>query len=233
LNTHHANEYSFQHKTTPDGRLHILAKPLLATDDPYKPEQKPPTQTSELIYVENWCRYSNCLVKGTVAPPDLITMLPPNEFPYPKRPYYHPETGSVLTLGQWLHETENVYLNEEWRREMEDELIDEFTDVTEPEKEFIKLWNGFLSDKIVLLPDLVPRPTQFIEKFAIIIHAQGLYDELLAHLMNMWDNGHLGRQAMHWLCVRFSTLIADETDSTKRRFVCMLASDRKRKDKKP
>ena len=223
LNTTHDHQYSFQYKTTPDERLHILAKPRLIEEV----EPRPPRCQSEMIYIETWERYSNHrAIKPTIHPQALITLQPVDHFPLPKRPYYHPETGSVISLGQWLHGTEGVPLNSEWRRRLENELLDEFTDVTVAEKKFIKLWNGFLGDRVVVIPSLMPLISEFLDKYAVTIAKEGLYDELLAHLMNAFDHCHIGDDALHWLCRRYSELIADNASRTA---VCMLVSSRKRK----
>ncbi|GKY92458.1 hypothetical protein MPSEU_000216300 [Mayamaea pseudoterrestris] len=227
LKTFHSGTFSFQHRTTPDNQLHILAKPLKQ----HKPEARPPKGTSELIYFETLCRYKdyhNFPNQGSVKPQDLITLLPPYRVSFPDRPYYHPETGCVLTLGQWLHETEHVSLNPEWQRKMENGMIDEFSDVLATEKAFLKLWNGYMANGIMFFPDLLPQLVHFVEKFAKAICEQDLNGELLAHLMNMWDHGHISRQAMHWLCRRYSELIHTDKSTVRatkpaQTLVCMMA----------
>ena len=178
--------------------------------------------------METWARYANHRsIKSTTKPLDLITLLLPNYFPLPTRPYYHMETGSLLTLGQWLHETESEVLNGDWLRQLENGQLHEFTDVTDAEKEFIKLWNGFLDERVVLIPELMPLLVEFLEKYAIKIEQRDMYVELLAHLTSMWDNDQIGQAALHWLCRHYSELVA--CDEATRTAVCMLAASGMRK----
>jgi hypothetical protein len=205
LNTNHCDEYTFQYKTTPDSRFHILARPIDEADSDCT---RPPKGTSEVLFVEKWARFPYFPIEGTVTPQTLINLLPPNQFAYPKRPYFNIETASFYTMGQWMHEADKFHLNPEWRRQHEDDLVDEFTDLTESEKEFCKLWNGFLGGDITLFRDLSPKLHEFVEKHSKTIKEKNLYDELLSHLMNLWDHGHISAPSMHWLCRRYSELIA-------------------------
>lgn len=225
-NTLHAHEYWFDHRTTPDQRLHILAKPRSGH---LEPEERPGALESELLFVETCCRYAQRpSLRGTMKGIDLITHCAPKNVEFPKRSYYHPETGCVITLGQWLHGTEGRMLDSDWRRDMEDELIDDFTDVTPMEKLFMKLWNGFLGDHETLVCDIASKLMDFVDQSATMIQEQGLYYEFLSHLTVMWHHGHLTRQLLHRLCERYNERTVKDIDSG-RTMVCMTVTGQKRK----
>jgi len=76
--------------------------------------------------------------------------------------------------------------------------LQEFTDVSEKEKRFFRMWNRFLqraqSDKGVVplraLPDFC---AQFVAEHSSSIRDRGLEEELTLHLANLWDEGHISR----------------------------------------
>lgn len=70
------------------------------------------------------------------------------------------------------------------------QLLDEFEDVSDDEKRFLKLWNNFIRSCTLISDASIPsRCMHFVQKYANEMHQLGLRNELLLHLTNFWDYG--------------------------------------------
>jgi VEFS-Box of polycomb protein len=95
--------------------------------------------------------------------------------------------------------------------------LDEFTDVSESEKQFFKLWNIFVAEQqqqqqqqqghnnnsnnniVYICNKTLPRLLHlFVQQHASILHDQQpqLSEEWIKHLANLWDEGQLNRNDM-------------------------------------
>ena len=80
--------------------------------------------------------------------------------------------------------------DEEWLHKMSDELLDEFEDVTDDEKKFMKLWNSFIRcNHIIADRDVPAKCTEFVAKHGKFLRDESLRLQLLLHLFNLWDSG--------------------------------------------
>jgi hypothetical protein len=107
----------------------------------------------------------------------------------------------VLPPGSELHLTSDTL-----------QEIDEYIDVTAPQKKFFKLWNQFVSqvtDNITLPPDELPNLClQFVEAHALELREEeGMEEELICHLTNLFDEVFLGKIHITEIMSTYSKLV--------------------------
>lgn len=76
------------------------------------------------------------------------------------------------------------------------QIIDDFTDVTAPQKRFFKYWNRFMSQtRDSIHQQRLPHAcVSFVQQYATILQQEeGMEEELISHLTNMHDEGVIGR----------------------------------------
>eukprot|EP00633_Aureoumbra_lagunensis_P007378 CAMPEP_0197324026 /NCGR_PEP_ID=MMETSP0891-20130614/70865_1 /TAXON_ID=44058 ORGANISM="Aureoumbra lagunensis, Strain CCMP1510" /NCGR_SAMPLE_ID=MMETSP0891 /ASSEMBLY_ACC=CAM_ASM_000534 /LENGTH=427 /DNA_ID=CAMNT_0042816775 /DNA_START=989 /DNA_END=2272 /DNA_ORIENTATION=- len=107
----------------------------------------------------------------------------------PVRQYYHSRTGAPMTLAQAMdpdYDSDNE-IDERWRLDKADRLLEEFEDVTDDEKSFMKLWNRFVHAHPISADRRVP-----VANLAFAIeNAKALVDLrhcFLLHLFHLYDN---------------------------------------------
>jgi hypothetical protein len=62
--------------------------------------------------------------------------------------------------------------------------------VSESEKKFLKLWNGFIQSHTLISDFSIPgRCMDFVRAYASYLNANDLRQDLTLHLYNLWDNG--------------------------------------------
>ena len=111
----------------------------------------------------------------------------------PTRQYYHARTGQPIhpRLLQSGYDSDDD-VDEGWRLQRAEALLDEFEDVTPPEKAFMKLWNRWIFARPVQADRDVPRAVAaFARAHAAEIAGQNLRHNLLLHLFHLWDNSLL------------------------------------------
>lgn len=71
------------------------------------------------------------------------------------------------------------------------------TDISTKEKHFMTLWNNFMrSHSIISEIELSSQLLLFLQENSSIIFECCLEEELIAHITNMWVEGHIGRCKM-------------------------------------
>eukprot|EP00581_Thalassiosira_minuscula_P010390 CAMPEP_0183710410 /NCGR_PEP_ID=MMETSP0737-20130205/6144_1 /TAXON_ID=385413 /ORGANISM="Thalassiosira miniscula, Strain CCMP1093" /LENGTH=517 /DNA_ID=CAMNT_0025938671 /DNA_START=78 /DNA_END=1631 /DNA_ORIENTATION=+ len=122
------------------------------------------------------------------APASVISAYLPNDM-IPHRQYFHARTNLPLGHGEWMEDSDGE-TDDAWLHEMSSELLDEFEDVTEKEKQFMKLWNKFIKCNHVIADREVPRKChEFVLGHRKQLMEGGLRLNLLLHLFNLWDSG--------------------------------------------
>lgn len=105
--------------------------------------------------------------------------------------YFNALTGQPLTVDEVGGEDE-TQMTEFGQLHMRNQIIDEYSDITLQEKDFMKLWHEHLTTCPPYGDRLLPLVCeQFIEKFADSIVTLNLRHNLLLHLVNLWDFGLL------------------------------------------
>lgn len=62
--------------------------------------------------------------------------------------------------------------------------------MSESEKKFLKLWNGFIQSHTLISDFSIPgRCMDFVRAYANDLNANDLRQDLTLHLYNLWDNG--------------------------------------------
>jgi hypothetical protein len=80
----------------------------------------------------------------------------------------------------------------QWIREESERLLDEFTDVTLDEKVFFKLWNRFsFAHPIISDRKIADACRRFCAIYGAKIKALGLEENMVLHLLNIWQHGLL------------------------------------------
>lgn len=105
--------------------------------------------------------------------------------------YFNALTGQPLTVDEVGCDDETQF-PEFGQLYMRNQIIDEYSDITLQEKDFMKLWHEHLTTCPPYGDRLLPLVCeQFIEKFADSIVNLNLRHNLLLHLVNLWDFGLL------------------------------------------
>ena len=118
---------------------------------------------------------------------DTVRRIVPND-QIPVRQYYHSKTNLPMRQGEWAEDSDDES-DDSWIDKKSSLLIDEFDDVSEKEKYFLKLWNLFIngSHKLVADRSIPSRCVEFIKVHGIDIAQRNMRELLLLHFCNLWD----------------------------------------------
>jgi len=106
----------------------------------------------------------------------------------PIRQYFHSRTN--LPLEDWNDIDSDDEPDDEWLHKMSSDLIGEFEDITSLEKNFMRMWNRFIKRHVVIADREIPAKCQeFIHTHIQDLKDGGMRNNLLLHLMNLWDSG--------------------------------------------
>ena len=136
------------------------------------------------------------------------TKVPLAKYQNPDRLFYHVKTN--LPIKNDEPEAEECY---EWLRQLSLRQIDDFVDLNEGEKAFMKLWNAHLhlnpcyGDRM-----LVRILEEFIDEYGIRIYRRNLQRNLTLHLSNMHSFAAISPTTMIELITRFQKLVKDSLD---------------------
>ena len=147
------------------------------------------------------------------------TKVPLAKFQNPDRLLYHVKTN--LPIKNDEPEAEECY---DWLRQMSLRQIDDFVDVNEGEKAFMKLWNTHLhynpcyGDKM-----LIQVLESFIDEYGFKIYKCNLQNNFTLHLSNLHDFEVISSATMLEMITRYQKLVKnsleDENQNVKRNAV--------------
>ena len=128
------------------------------------------------------------------APASAISSYLPTDR-VPIRQYFHSRTN--LPLEDWNSDDSDDEPDEEWLHKMSSDLIAEFEDISEREKKFMQMWNRFIRSHIVIADKDIPGKCQeFVSSHIEELKAEKMRNNLLLHLMNLWDFGVISRNLL-------------------------------------
>ncbi|XP_023328013.1 polycomb protein suz12-B [Eurytemora carolleeae] len=125
---------------------------------------------------------------------------------------YHDSTTSLpipphaIINNQDLEEEDRT--DPEWLQIKTSRMIDDFTDVNEGEKEFMKIWNNHVQ-KYTFVGDVqMPQALKiFIDERAQSIVQKGLFRNFMLHLVNLFEFGVIGSAHVFTVMVKFQNLM--------------------------
>ena len=111
--------------------------------------------------------------------------------------FFHCRTGSVVRREESRLVDSDDEVDTQWIRKQNEELIDEFVDVSTTEKSFMKLWNEFVMENAPYSDYYVANKCiQFSTSFAGRLVDERLRQCLLMHLFSLWDVGLVDAEAV-------------------------------------
>jgi hypothetical protein len=106
--------------------------------------------------------------------------------------YYHSTTGLKVSIEDIKYESDDEDIDYTTMLKFRNNVIDEYSDITKHEKEFMKLWNVHIASFPGYGDKLVPLLCQrFLMKYGSVIIEKNLRYNLLLHFITMWDFGLL------------------------------------------
>lgn len=107
------------------------------------------------------------------------------------RPYYHSRTGVPIHPNEDDYDSDDD-IDVSWIVASRSEILRNFTDISEEEKELMLLWNHFVHDFRVYADYVVPRAVlAFARTHGPRILSHGLRHVWLLHIMVLWEYGVL------------------------------------------
>lgn len=127
------------------------------------------------------------LLRDLGADADVVRRIGPED-PIPVRQYYHSKTNLPKRHAEWKDDSDDES-DDSWIQMKSNQLIDEFDDVSEKEKYFLKLWNKFMSNSHKLVADrnILSRCVEFVKLHGTDIAERGMRQHLFLHFTNLWD----------------------------------------------
>jgi len=109
--------------------------------------------------------------------------------------FFHSRNFQPLTIGDWVADVESEdEIDVTWKKQIAERQLDEFTDVSGPEKAFFKLWNEFVESIPLITERSLPNQCfTFINAHALLLRQKNLEEQLIWHLTNLWDEGLIGQ----------------------------------------
>ena len=107
------------------------------------------------------------------------------------RQYFSSIMGGEIEPGK--KENEIYEIDDDDLREQQENQIDQITDVSFKDKQFYKLWNKYIINKDIYKFYMKDYLEEFIEKNFEIIIKNNLKENLLIHLICLFDFGQLNK----------------------------------------
>eukprot|EP00804_Cyclotella_cryptica_P013823 CCRYP_020887-RA/>CCRYP_020887-RA protein AED:0.10 eAED:0.10 QI:0/-1/0/1/-1/1/1/0/632 len=179
ITAHTAHDFTFlrSHYSCPDDEItHPHSIPFLRRSHPHTAAMDPLVRRRRLLALE-----------ANDAPVSVISSyLPTDEVPL--RQYFHSKTN--LPMENWDDVDSDDESDDEWLHKRSADLMEEFEDVSAKEKKFMQLWNRFIFRHVVIADRDIPgKCHEFIQRYRMELKRDGMRDNLLLHLMNLWDSG--------------------------------------------
>jgi len=126
----------------------------------------------------------------------------------PVQQYFHSKTLIPYQGNEWELDSDDEE-EDEWRHQLQEELMDEFDDVSEREKLFMNAWNRFIHSDVVVPDSSLPgRCVDFLESHLAYLAEHGLRQQFLLHLLTLWDSSVLSSVAVRSVIGCFDDLVA-------------------------
>lgn len=107
----------------------------------------------------------------------------------PIRQYYHPRSNQPLTSKDWEYDSDGEP-DDEWLDKLSSDLMAEFEDVSDKEKELFIIWNRFIRRHHTIADSSIPDSCEeFVMRHKFQLKEGEMRQTLLLHLMNLWDSG--------------------------------------------
>lgn len=105
----------------------------------------------------------------------------------PLRPYFSSRTNLPLQGSDWEYDSD-CDATEDWLIEEKHALLDDFDDVSNLEKTFIKLWDAFIMSWAIIPDYSIPSSClEFVRQNGITLIESNLRQKFLLHMFNLWD----------------------------------------------
>lgn len=196
------NNHTFSVLKDAEGQIHIAANPERNVSQRLKRVEGTPSLAfeNELIYARAWnvfCRRSTpkgVVLKSYQPEKTFEECIAENETLVPVRDYFHPLSFNKITVGEWMLLNPICYPSDDaWQVRIANCMMDDFNDVSDSEKVFLKEWNAFIR-----YATFIPIK-QVRVKCMEFITANGAkmieYEEhWISHLTTLWEEHQLTRQ---------------------------------------
>lgn len=184
LQAHHSPSLKFQ-AVKKDDAVHVLALPRELQrqgEDEEDEDDEVSRELPEVPTVTDEMSLRRALSnKKSAAPP-----------PPPPRQYYHARTLAPIVGDALDYPDSDDDVDEDWRLEVSNQLLDEFDDVTLCEKQFMKMWNAYVFRHPIRADSLLPDSClSFAKTHRDQLLKHNLRHNFLLHLLNLWDNSLL------------------------------------------
>lgn len=110
-----------------------------------------------------------------------------------KRIYFNSVTGSIITDDR--NEKEMYEVDTDDQRELEENQIDQYTDVSEKDKNFYKIWNKFIKSKDKCQIYMEKYLLEFVQINGQLLFEKELQECLLLHLTCLFDYSLINKNA--------------------------------------
>ena len=107
--------------------------------------------------------------------------------------YFNSVIGTIMKPG--IEEKDMYELDEDDLREQQESQIDQYTDVSVEDKKFFKIWNNFIKDKDICQIFMKSYLEEFIDKNFEIIIKNKLKENLIIHLICLFDYGQINKSS--------------------------------------
>ena len=111
--------------------------------------------------------------------------------PEPTRQYFNSVTGAIMPPNTDEKDMYEVDLDDQ--REQEENQIDQYTDVSEKDKMFYKVWNRFIKNKDKCQIYMETYLLEFVKKNGIMLIEKDLKECLFLHLTCLSDYGQINK----------------------------------------
>ncbi|CAB9496325.1 Polycomb protein SUZ12 [Seminavis robusta] len=108
----------------------------------------------------------------------------------PVRHYYHSNNFLKIKDNEWEDGADSDDEEQTWHRAVERSEINDFTDLSDGEKQLILLWNNYIQSDTKIPSKRIPQYcVNFVEKHHQDIKEANIDDQLQWHLVTLWDEG--------------------------------------------
>jgi len=206
-------KHSFSVCEDREGMLHIAANPdrkVTKRTEQVESNVRSAHET-ELVYsreLEVFCRRETpkgAVLKPYWPEPSLRRAVTGSKAP--TRDYFHPVSFGKVTVGEWmLLDTIVRPSDDSWEVRIANAMLHDFVDVSSSEKEFFKVWNGFIrSQNFISVKDYPSKCKEFIKQHAK--RMSGFEEHWITHLTTLWEEHQISRDDIQAIMKFYSETI--------------------------